>query len=1295
MIYRQAGQQVFNPIRSHLRIDVVQSQRVERVGLIQVRLDKEGFNPDISRCLVFCSSRRLTEELCEEFEELQPAEGAWKRKIGFFHAGMSGDDREEIYKGFRSGSVVVLFATKAFGMGLDIPNIHFILHYEPPSALEDYLQEIGRAGRDPQLLAQAGFSEKHQIQCVFFVDKEDFARQKDRMHRGQLAWSELIEVQDEIHSYICKFQPLVTSSSRSIPLPLDLLNRSPAFSDKDDLINRQRLGLYWLERLKRIKLGSYLPAHLEFKDFVAQDEKGRLDETERKLVEVVQQHRSLDADEILVPTNVLMASTGVENLRDLFKVIAQAQKLGAIELNQKLYCSLTKKRQQEVEYLNEHNIDLPILSIGYSFIGNILSRVSQDRALPINNEFLEQIINEQFDEQQPWPWILNAEKKEKVFQKDLDDLQKPHRKKTFMRLIEAMPVASINSNIEDDEIQYIVRLTSTKWKTWLSNHEIVANGLLKIAFAASKAGQPLNLAETLLELKEADLDIDFLESVIHFLKGMGYFRFSAPMIPMAMDLFLLSIDKIDTSIQDSEDSRALRDFNEQKLLKKLRLAALEALSIIPDSQKDAFIEQYFQCAKSSEIIVLLEQFLETSGTEILNNIRSEALRELVEGGGNDGGLDKDQLAVYNAPLDQSVVVIAGPGSGKTHTLLLRLARLVDEENIPPESILVISYNRAVVAELRHRLKELFSKLGYRNLINRLKVFTFHGLIKYCIPDIAQNISLNDESDRDEWVEYFNKIASDSPGVITQRLGNIRHVFVDEFQDIIKPRLEMLKFLAPVDSSYVTVIGDPDQSIYGYDRLNYDDPIAAEPFFDQFKQDYDAQSFALNFNYRSYSAITDACDQVIQLNQNRIARTRAVSVRKQAQGLPVENSVEVIESDKDEVRWFKKLQNLVSEGKDDGERYRDIAVLLRGNEDVAYRLKEFKEKADPTSLAEIKIRVQGDSSQLIRIREVALIIDKLREEGERPLPEEFATQFIADWLKADIPSAWNRELIEIAAALVCEFMTIYSDNSTYAQLTEYIEEVGAGRLDGHIYKIYNYWREKLGVDQAKTEVVFSTYHKVKGLEFDAVLLPASLASLPIGPKPQLNNLESHIEEERRVLYVGMSRARFRLVRYEWEREKRLLHSPKSMMWRLEGYSDQLGIRTKKSLENIHISKHADSGFICYTLRFRDENEYLQYYEKHIGSGDQLQLQFQKPNWLIFHNKRPIGKASSSLANKLNTDKSYDGIYVNNVVRYHFTESLAYDERNQKNYSSSWSPYFARDRGWTYLVDFSGYLKLISN
>jgi len=91
--------------------------------------------------IIYCQTRKQVKDLAKTLHGMQ-------FKVGIYHGGMSKEDRSFMLKEWLEGRILIMIATNAFGMGIDKPNVRFVLHHDIPNSIEAYFQEAGRAGRD-------------------------------------------------------------------------------------------------------------------------------------------------------------------------------------------------------------------------------------------------------------------------------------------------------------------------------------------------------------------------------------------------------------------------------------------------------------------------------------------------------------------------------------------------------------------------------------------------------------------------------------------------------------------------------------------------------------------------------------------------------------------------------------------------------------------------------------------------------------------------------------------------------------------------------------------------------------------------------------------------------------------------------------------------------------------------------------------------------------------------------------------------------------------------------------------
>ena len=175
----------------------------------------------------------------------------------------------------------------------------------------------------------------------------------------------------------------------------------------------------------------------------------------------------------------------------------------------------------------------------------------------------------------------------------------------------------------------------------------------------------------------------------------------------------------------------------------------------------------------------------------------------------ESGWDADQLRVIDADADSRLVVEAGPGTGKTAVACARLAYLINEEDVEPSNTWMISFTRTAVAEIRARLH---SYVGDASFAIRIATVDSHAWSIHSGHDSNARLTGSYEENISRVIELL-KTDED----VADELSRIEHVVIDEAQDLVGQRADLIEALVarlPADCG-VTVFADEAQAIYGF------------------------------------------------------------------------------------------------------------------------------------------------------------------------------------------------------------------------------------------------------------------------------------------------------------------------------------------------------------------------------------------------------------------------------------------------------------------------------------------------
>ena len=456
--------------------------------------------------------------------------------------------------------------------------------------------------------------------------------------------------------------------------------------------------------------------------------------------------------------------------------------------------------------------------------------------------------------------------------------------------------------------------------------------------------------------------------------------------------------------------------------------------------------------------------------------------------GDSPPLTVEQRAVVELPWDTRLLVTAGAGSGKTHTVVRRLDALVGHED-PKEAleageILVLSFSRAAVRELRDRI----ARHGDR--ARRVRVQTFdswaYQLLVQAYPD--ENWAARSFDDRISEATY----AIERGAVEASEVGAPSHVVIDEAQDLVGDRRNLVETLLDCcqRSCGFTVVGDSAQGIYGFQVEPAERAGETDRFFDWLRDSY---------------------DDLVELSLTENFRAKSPEARTALAVGP-------------------RLQRLAgaSEGQEAAASmlHSELRELLHGLPDLG-------ELAGGFALEALKA-YPGTCVVLTRDNRQALAVSELLHEHgvEHTLKRSLQDRPVPYWVAELVRRAESLTLTEDRFLELLAEIPLPSGvdpQRCWRSLRAATRRTGRGLVDvAAVRRLVAEGRfpDELG-DPETASLIVSTVHRAKGLEYDRVLLlsPQSVAELHKMHK------DLDVSAEARALYVGMTRAREDLYHVE--------------------------------------------------------------------------------------------------------------------------------------------------------------------
>ena len=1090
--------------RDNLRYSVEEIPTSRKIARIHELLNERIGGPARGgAAIIYAASRKGTEELAAQLRHR-----GWESE--HFHAGLDPPEKKRVQDAFISGDLPVIVATNAFGMGIDKDDVRIVVHANVPGSIENYLQEAGRAGRDGKPAA-----------CVLLFTRGDLERQFDLASRDRLTKRDIAQILRAIRRVRRRGTDEIVIAPREL---LRVPETDTTFDAEDrTAATKVKTAISWLERARFVlrcdnqtRVFQGVPAVPDME--AAQSKMAGLNLSagvRRRWLDVLgllqgaDLREGIDIDQIsslgsfrrlfhYLRTRFSHDVAGLNRAatREVFRTLFDMSRAGLLDsgtyFSAWIRHKIAGKSQDRLEEI--HLVQVKLVE---------LLRVQEHE--PGSGEDLEIAIPRLQERLRARGVPLMRDSLLKLlagWAREGPDGQAPvilrSQGRSGLRLVLQFPW---------DELLDLLELRTEVGRVILEalGRKADDQGLVGerlILFSLEDLAKVID-GRTVLASRQIDA-FDMIEKTLLFLDEHHVIRLQHGLAIFRQAMTLCMGDEAKGRRYSQAEYRPLEDHYRERVFQIHAIGRYvkESQGSL-DGTARGYVDDYFRMTS--------EQFKRRyfwGAREAVGRATSqESYAKIVGSLGNEA-----QERIVTAPKERNLMVLAGPGSGKTRVVVHRCAYLLRVERVRPQSLLVICFNRSAMHELRLRLRLLVGDLA-----RQVAVHTYHSLAlrltERSVAAARLEAGDSEQIDFDRIIDDANRLlkGEDQPvGVAPDELrdrllAGFEYVLVDEYQDIDAQQYEMITHIARRAGSdadegrfaAILAVGDDDQNIYEWRRASLD-------YLRRFEKEFDAERHYLVDNYRSTRNIIDGSNGLIRHNRERMKTDHPIRIDQRRtndppggkwQALDREARGRVLLLEVEDPRTeaarvlaqIERLRNLAP-----APDWHDFAVLARTHRQVSV-LRAFLE----TNGLPVRRAVADGLPWLGRIREFRRLIDHLdrRQALDVSIPE-----------------------LRMQLERVCGGGSLWT-----AMADRVLKEVegGSGLHPHPATEVLEAVHQALA-DHVRSHIVgdgvlVGTVHSAKGLEFPHVIVAG-------GEWRKGSGQRDSEEAERRLYYVAMTRAR---------------------------------------------------------------------------------------------------------------------------------------------------------------------------